>query len=363
MAIKEKNGKYLVDTYDLSGKRIRKIFEKKYEASAYEAKLIKLKSERRLVKARVIKERVSFDKILSDFQIVKDNLREKSVQKYTFIINQFRYFLEALDINYLDEFTPDHGTMLYNELIKERLDPKGNTDAVLKAKPSTINFFLQTVKTIFREEVSKGNIRFSPVQHLKNLKRNKKRPEFYSENELIAFFAQKMVDAYRNAFIALLHTGMRVGELENLTWNDIDFKRKVVNIRPKENFNTKTYYSERNIPMTNDLFELLEKLSKNKKSEIYPFCSVRGDKLRERKLLKVCKTVGKAAGIKGNCYLHKFRHTYATHLLQHKVPITTIQKLMGHSSISETMIYSHVYVDDMHDDVAVLNNLGKSHSD
>ncbi|HVO73326.1 MAG TPA: tyrosine-type recombinase/integrase [Ignavibacteriaceae bacterium] len=95
----------------------------------------------------------------------------------------------------------------------------------------------------------------------KNLKVEKKRPDYYTEAELKLFFAQEMPEQYRNAFIGFLFTGVRFGELANLTWADVDFEKRLIYIRPKENFKTKTYNSERSIPMNKVLHELLKRIA------------------------------------------------------------------------------------------------------
>ncbi len=67
--------------------------------------------------------------------------------------------------------------------------------------------------------------------------------------------------------------------------------------------------------------------------------------------------IAKEAGISSRAFLHKFRHTFATHLVRNRVPLERVQKLLGHSSITETLIYAHLIPDDMHEDVSVLNKL------
>ncbi len=74
-------------------------------------------------------------------------------------------------------------------------------------------------------------------------------------------------------------------------------------------------------------------------------------------MLEVCKKIAKEAGISSRAFLHKFRHTFATHLVRNRVPLERVQKLLGHSSITETLIYAHLIPDDMHEDVSVLNKL------
>jgi integrase len=354
---KRTDGKYYLYITDEFGKRIRRTFEKRADAEALKAKVTKIKYEKKLAGLSLRKARYSFEKALSDFEISKQNLRPTSVKKYRFAIKQFQYFIEACNILFLDEFTPDHGTLFYQELIREKIDPKGNTDKIIKPQPKTVNFHIQTIKAFFKDEVSKDHIPKSPVQHLKNLKNEAKKPEYYTLEELKRFFSQSMPPAYKNAFLCLFLTGMRFGELANLTWNDIDFQRRLIYVRPKDGFKTKTYNSERAIPINDELLNLLKSLNENKISEIYPFCSSDGCKMRERRALEICKRVARDAGIKSRAFLHKFRHTFATHLIQNNAPIESIKELLGHSSITETEIYAHNRPDHMHYEIQKLPSI------
>jgi integrase/recombinase XerD len=130
--------------------------------------------------------------------------------------------------------------------------------------------------------------------------------------------------------MGLLFTGMRFGELANLTWEDVDFERRFIYVRSKENFRTKTHNSERAIPMIDDLQKLLLVIYKSKKLNKYTFCSPTGKQLKERRVLGVCKEVAVKAGISSRAFLHKFRHTYATLLIQRGIPIESIKELLGH---------------------------------
>jgi len=150
---------------------------------------------------------------------------------------------------------------------------------------------------------------------------------------------------------------MRINELTNVTWEDIDLKRRLIYVRPKDGFSTKTDNSERAIPINTTLLQLLSSAADNKSSSIYSFCSIKGSKLRDRRLLEACKEIGHQADIKGRLFLHKWRHTFATTLVQRGVRIEVIQKLLGHASIKETMIYAHVNSEKLHDEVAVLDDL------
>ena len=356
---KTKSGSYYASAYDVQGNRHRITFNRRAEAEAFINKMEAVKLETRLITAKLKRKRVSFDQALEDFSLTKEHLRPKSIQKYRFVIEQFKLFLDEVGVQYLDEFTPDHGTILYKELIRERPVAGARTE-MRKPKPKTVNFFLQTVKALFDSEVVKGHILKSPVVHLKNLKTERRPPEYYTEREIERFFQQQMHKVYRRAFLGLLHTGMRINELVNLTWDDVDFNQKLIFVRNKNGFVSKTDNSDRAIPMNDILFNLLTEAMRDGLSKRYPFCSVKGLKLRDNHLLKVCKRIGESADIKGKVFLHKWRHTFATHLAKKRVPIEAIQQLLGHASIIETMIYTHVKSEQLHNEVSALNNLGNA---
>ena len=61
-----------------------------------------------------------------DFLLTKSDLREKPLRKkYSFVIGELKKFALALNIKYVDEFVPDHTTLLYNELIREKETLRG----------------------------------------------------------------------------------------------------------------------------------------------------------------------------------------------------------------------------------------------
>jgi site-specific recombinase XerD len=308
-----------------------------------------------LVKAALRKPEVEFTEALDEFLNTKLQLQPKTVSKYSFIIREFKTFVESQELEYVSEFTPDHATKLLLELTKGREVP--GTQEVVYSKPKTVNGFLAVIKAFFNDEVLKDHIVKNPMRHINNLKVEKAKPEYYSEEELRLFFSQEMDSAYRLAFRGLLYTGMRFEELASVHWDDVDFEGRLITVRRKDDFSPKTENSERSIPIADALYQDLVKANQDKKSPTFVFTSPKGTKLKERTLLEVCKKIAANAGITSRAFLHKFRHTFATHLVRNRVPLERVQKLLGHASITETLIYAHLIPNDMHDDVRVLNVL------
>ena len=353
------DGRYQTEMHEGDGKKRRRTHPTKKAADVYIAKTLHARYESRMNGGRKTPVRYKMLDAINDFEKSKERLKRRpaTLKRYRPIFEQLRIFVQQHGIEYLDEFTPDHGTMLFNALTEPRVDPRGNTDVVSVAAPKTVNIFLQTVKGLFLEEVRRGHIRKNPLAHVQNLPLPRKKPEYYTREELAAFFAVEMDIAYRRAFMGLLLTGCRFAELANLRFEDVDLANGRIHVRPYDGFETKTHNAERKIPMGEDLRALIEEIVTEPLSATYVFASPKGYQLRERSLLEVCKRVGMKAGLSSRMFLHKFRHTFATYLVRDGVPLEDIKELLGHSSIKETEIYAHHRPDDLHHQVHKLDGL------
>ena len=148
-------------------------------------------------------------------------------------------------------------------------------------------------------------------------------------------------DDLKPIFQTFLLTGMRLGELVNLMWDDVDFRRNKIMIRRKSFWRPKT--GEREISIHSDLKPILMRVkaqnSRVLKSDfVFPHKdgSRIKTKLRER-LIKIAKE----ASIKDLSSIHAFRHTFATQLLQNGVQFPELKEILGHKDINTTLMYLH----------------------
>ncbi len=357
MAIKkQKDGRYKVDQRDAFGKRHQRMFEKLTDARDYEDAIKKERLDHKLIGAGARKVRYRIDDAVRDFKASKADLTPRTTKRYNYILDQFEHFCAAVGIAYVNEFSTDLATEYYGALIAEKKDPKGSTDRILKPKPKTVNMYLMVVRAVFNQEVAAGHIARSPFLHIKPLKIERKRPDFFSENELKRFFAQPISRPYWLFFLGLLDTGMRFNEAASLRWEDVDFKKRVLHVHERSDFDVKTPNANRTIPISERLYEELEKLRKEPYSEDFVFATKTGRQIPERTALDKCKKAAKKAGIKV-AKLHKFRHTFASHLVQMGVKIQDVSKLLGHSSIKETEVYAYLAPDGMHLQVNIICNV------
>ncbi len=190
-----------------------------------------------------------------------------------------------------------------------------------------------------------------PTKKVKIPKADNRRVRFltYQEAEaLLEEIKKHSQQTYEICFLAL-YTGMRAGEIFNLTWQDIDFKNRLIHIKDTKNRENRVAY------MTDELVELLQARkkrlgrSKTTKDQLV-FQNNKG-----KKISKVSHTFFRAVNALGlnnfitdnrdKVVFHTLRHTFASWLAMSGVPIYTIKELMGHKSIEMTERYSHLAPD------------------
>lgn len=138
----------------------------------------------------------------------------------------------------------------------------------------------------------------------------------------------------------LIGTGMRVSEICNLTLDNIDMVTGTVKIYGKGS-------KERVLSIGNqDLMDMMVKYFNLFKKEILMegnvFAHPDGTHISEQLVRRMLKKYARLAGVEQNITPHMFRHSFATLLLEQDVDIRYIQKMLGHSSISVTEIYTYV---------------------
>jgi len=184
-------------------------------------------------------------------------------------------------------------------------------------------------------------------------------------------FAEVAKSAYMgNMFLLGLGTGLRIGELIALTWNDIDLENGVLRVNRTLNvvkvqesgsqkwiktFGTpKTVSSVRSIPLLPYISELLKSVKgyqeKIKRDKAYEdnnlvFATKHGRPLDPRNMQRAFQSVCVRAGLNG-FHIHSLRHTFATRGLEQGIELRVLQDLLGHSTIKITAdLYTHVLPD------------------
>lgn len=143
---------------------------------------------------------------------------------------------------------------------------------------------------------------------------------------------------YKHKLIILLAygTGLRLSEIINLQVWDVNLYARTIHVRAGKG-------AKRRFTILPDkLWNQLKIYLQHRQGTDYVFESNRGGKLHPRTVQKVFQTALKKTGITVPATFHTLRHSFATHLLENGTDIRFIQKLLGHSSLRTTQIYTHV---------------------
>lgn len=210
--------------------------------------------------------------------------------------------------------------------------------------PTTVNYHLAILSKIFSMAVDAELIENNPCRRVKKFRLNNQRTRVLSRNEEHRLFAALgNNELVKNIITTAIHTGMRRGEIFNLKWFDVDFNRKLIQIRESKS------NKKRIVPM-NKTVKLILKHLKRKSEYVFPSPKTGG------KLTGIRRSFGRAveeAGIK-DFRFHDLRHTAATRMADAGADAFTLATILGHSDIRITARYAHATDSAIHNAVANL---------
>lgn len=209
------------------------------------------------------------------------------------------------------------------EKFKLYLLQKGRTHA-------TVNRYLAGIKRAYNLLIIDGLIDYNPVKRGSMLEVNNRRNRYLTREEWLRLKKELPETIYYIVIVALL-TGFRLGNVLNLSWEQIHLDMRFIELLKQENKGGKLIRQ----PISDDLYDVLIKL-KPKKSG-YVFINPDTGKAYTT-IKKSFKNALKKASIVGFTF-HDLRRTFGTWLLQEGVDIRTIQALLAHSDVSTTERY------------------------
>ena len=212
---------------------------------------------------------------------------------------------------------------------------------------STQSRVLTCLHSFYQFLLDNNLINTDPTEQLSYPKLEKKLPVFLNIQEV-----EKLLEAPNSsslfgqrdrAMLELLYScGLRVSELINLSYHNINIKEEFIRIHGKGN-------KERILPMGEIAIDYLTAyesnsrpiLLKNGQSDSY-FLSNRGKAMSRQNFFYIIKAYATQAGIDKPLSPHSLRHAFATHLVQKGADLRSVQLMLGHSDISSTQLYTHI---------------------
>lgn len=240
--------------------------------------------------------------------------RPESHELMQHTLNEFRAWCKK---DYIPKITRVDLLQYRAWLISKKRSPRTAANKMLR-----VNQFIRSVLGLAE---GKG-----PVT-VKDAKFTELEPTVFNSDELTAFFAACSPFQFA-VFKCYLMAGLRKAELENLTWDDVDFKAGTVIVSPKPGFDPKDW-EQRSVEVPESLLTILKELPKRGK---LVFANGNGGMYTHS--WDDAKKIGEKAKV-ADCHPHRFRATFATTLLQNGVDLKTVQKLLGHKNLESTMRY------------------------
>lgn len=274
--------------------------------------------------------------------------RELAVEYTKWTERQRAHKQKAILINQLVGIFGNHPlryftTRMLEQYQTERMQ-KGN-------KPATINRHLATIKHMFTKAVEWDFVEddvLKRVRKVKQLEENNRRLRYLSQEECQSLI-ENCDTHLRPLVIMALNTGMRVGEIFNLQWDQhIDLKHGFILLDKTKNG------ERREIPINETLRATLQSILRRLDIP-YVFFNRETNK-PYRRVQHSFSTALRKAGIK-DFRFHDLRHTFASHLVMAGVDLTTVKELLGHKTLSMTLRYAHLAPSHKIKAVDILDNI------
>ena len=271
-----------------------------------------------------------------EFIDVEKGLSENTINAYSRDLSGFLDFCSQKGIIGLEYINRSHLNSYIMKLRQDNLNPR----SVVRK--------IASLRGFFKWLCANGYINNNPASTLEQPKLPKRLPKVMTLQEIKEIFHSDL-DSEQNLIVELLYDcGLRVSELVNLKISDIDLKSRYIQCMGKGS-------KERLIPFGKKAKESINKYLKDRdilsakfnletkklfitktgrlinRQDIYNFIRKLGDKIHK------------------HISPHTLRHSFATHLLENGADLRVVQELLGHASISNTQIYTHISMQHMKD--------------
>ena len=274
----------------------------------------------------------------ASYNINLRNLSENSVKAYSLDLRDFLNFSFKESVVVLKSDLSDisaHTIRLWILSLRNR-----------SVKASSLSRKISSLKNFFHWLENSHNIFNSAISKLDSPKKDSKLPRPIAVSDIKNLFSafenkkeKRWIISRNQAIFLLLYTcGLRISEAINMKTNELPLNTSVL-VKGKGK-------KERMVPILNIANQAIENYTKQCPYPIsnseYVFLGIRGNRMLPRSFQKAMERARNSIGLPSSTTPHSLRHSYATHLLNAGTDLRSIQKLLGHSSLSSTQIYTQI---------------------
>ena len=267
---------------------------------------------------------------------IERNLSYNTIESYLFDVKKLIDYLKKNKII----FPPKD---LNQDILKEFI-----YNISKNIKPPTQARIISGIRRFYDYLILEGLSKNNPMENIETPKIGINIPSTLTVKEIDQIISNVKLSSktgLRNiAIIELLYScGLRVSELINLRISDLFFKESLIKVTGKgnkERFVPISYQSQVYINNYINEIRMFNKINKGYEDTL--FINERGTGLSRVMIFIILKELKKQSNINKKIGPHTLRHSFATHLIENGADLITIQKMMGHESITTTERYLHV---------------------
>lgn len=270
--------------------------------------------------------------------ILFKDLSEEWLEKYSKINNaasQYKTNIFRLQKHLLPYFGDMPIKSITPKIINDFIAMKNSQGSI---KESTINRLLSLMSKIYSEAINWDYVKTNPLKRIKRFQESQEEMLYLEKDEVI-----RLLDNCGEKFFPIastaVYTGMRRGEICGLKWNKVDLERRVILVEKSMVGRTKTGKS-RTVPINKNLLKVLSGHKKNENFE-FVFSKNKKGEMYQGDFRTALRNALSRAGIEKRLRFHDLRHTFAANYLMAGGKITTLSKILGHSTLQMTMKYIH----------------------
>ena len=266
--------------------------------------------------------------------IIEKGLSKNTIQSYESDIYQLYQWNLSINKKRITEIKKIDTSQYVSYLFNQNL------------KSSSVNRKISSLKTFFNFLLKKKLIEVNPFADQIMPKKPISLPKSISEDDVVKLLdapkEDSLIGLRDRAMLELLYaSGVRISELVNIKFSDLDLDRNIIKVFGKGS-------KERLVPFGEDAAQWISayiderKKNKDLASIKYIFLNNRGTKISRHAFWHRLKEYCLEIGLKQDISPHTLRHAFATHLLNRGADLRSVQVLLGHSDLSTTQIYTHI---------------------
>jgi len=213
---------------------------------------------------------------------------------------------------------------------------------------STVARKLATLRSFYKFCLRRGLVKAHPLATIRTPKQEKRLPKFLEMEQIGKLLAtpddNTLLGARDRAMLEVLFsTGVRVSELVDMNFADLDFEGQVVRVRGKGK-------KQRTSPIGQTALAAIQKYLQMRRTDSRStnfdqsalFVNKHGQRLSTRSVRRKLDKYLAACGLDPTISPHTLRHSFATHMLNRGADLRSVQELLGHQSLSTTQVYTHL---------------------